>query len=213
MSSPNSGSLPAPTEFAPGAVIFRQDEAATRLYVINSGHVRLTRRVFREEVLIETIGKGNVIGDIAVADGALYPVTATAVDEVRAVVVAQEQIEEQLMQNPRVLARMIQKLSIRLANLHFRFAALSLESTEARVLLQLRYELARQAIAPGGWCSLPFDLADVLALEPGVVNTHLRAIGDAGLIEVDGGGRFRVVDAAAYDRRLAYLELSSRFDR
>lgn len=213
MSSPATGSLPAPTEFAPGTVIFRQDDPARALYVINAGHVRLTRRVFREEILVETVGKGNVIGDIAVADGAIYPVTATAVDDVRAIAIAHDQIEEQLMSNPRVLARMIQKLSIRLANMHFRVGNLSMPDAESRLLLQLRYELVRQTIAQGGWCAVPFDIADVLGLEPGVVNNQLRDVANAGLIELDGGGRFRVVDNPAFDRRLAYLELRARFER
>ena len=200
--------------FGPGDQLFAQDDAAERLFVISAGHVRIERRVFKEEITVETIGPGNLCGEVAAAGGLRYPCTATALTEVKALVIERDQIDATLMTNPDVAGRLVRKLSGRVSYLHFRLANLSLRSVEARVMLQLHFEAVRHGGSQGeAFAPIPFDLPDVLAAERGVIDACLREIVAAGLIEFDGNGRFRITDRKAFDRRLSYHELSDRLDR
>lgn len=200
-------------EFEAGDVLFRQGELASTVFVINAGIVQLTRRVFREEIIVEQLHRGNLCGDVAFAENARYPVTATALEPVRAVVVGRDDVERVLLQHPHVVAKMAGRLATRLAHTHFRLSALSLRSTEARIMLQLHHEAVR-AHALGGetFAPLPYDLPEVLACERGPVRETIRGLQRDGYIELDNGGRFRIVDREGYERRLSYLELRDRFD-
>jgi hypothetical protein len=79
-------------------------------------------------------------------------------------------------------------------------------------MLQLRHEAERNAGTEGdGYNPIPFDLPEALASEKGHIDAALRGLVAANLIELDGGGGFRIPDIAAYDRKLRYLELADRF--
>lgn len=201
------------TRYAAGDRLFAEGESADRVFIINSGHVRVTRRVFRDEVLIETLGRGNICGDIAFADGTHYPVSAFAADEVEAVVVNRADIEAVMLGNPKVVARLASRMAARLTHAHFRIASFALRDSVARVMHQLRYEAERDgALDGGGFTSIPYDLPDALATERGRVDAALLELASESLIELDGAGRFRILDLGAFDRKLTYLELRDRFE-
>ena len=196
-----------------GDVIFEEGAAANNVFIINVGHVRIERKVFQETILVETLGRGNVCGDIAFAHGANYPVSAIAADDVDVVVVHRDNIEAVMLASPKVVARLASRLAARLTHAHFRLANFALRDSEARVMLQLRHEADRNAGTEGdGYTPIPFDLPAALASEKGRVDQALRGLVGANLIELDGGGGFRIPDLAAYDRKLRYLELSDRFE-
>ena len=47
-----------------GAVLYYEGDPASKLWVINEGHVQLTRRVCSEDVLLETLGPGDFCGEL-----------------------------------------------------------------------------------------------------------------------------------------------------
>ncbi len=196
-----------------GEALFEEGAPAHNVFIINSGHVRIERQVFEERILVETLGRGNVCGDIAFAHGATYPVTAIASDDVDVVVVHRDNIESVMLASPKVVARLASRLAARLTHAHFRLANFALRAAEARVMLQLRHEAERNAGTEGdGYTPIPYDLPQALATEKGKVDTCLRQLVATNLIELDGGGGFRIPDLASFDRKLRYLELADRFE-
>ncbi|MCB9521272.1 MAG: Crp/Fnr family transcriptional regulator [Myxococcales bacterium] len=199
--------------FRAGEVLFEQGAPANHVFILNAGSVRLFRQVFEERVLLETLGRGNVCGDIAFAEGAQYPSTAIAVDDVEAVVVHRDGIESVLLQNPSVVARVVSRMAARLTYSHFRIAAFALRTPTGRIMLQLRHEAERAGGLDGAaFVPIPYDLPEAVALERGAVDAVLRSLATDGLLELDTGGRFRVTDPAGFDRKLRYLELHDRFE-
>ena len=199
--------------FEPQAVLYRQDDPADRLFIIHSGAVRITRRVFREEFTIETIGPGHVCGEVCVIGATSYPETAIAVDTVEAVVVPAATVEELLRTNGDVAVNVARRLAARLSWAHFRLSNFALRSTLARVMFQLRAEaLRRGAMRRRAWAPIPWDLPEVLATERGTVRACVRRLADDGLIAIDPNGQFSILDLAGFDRLLSYLELEDRFE-
>jgi CRP/FNR family transcriptional regulator len=201
------------SKFSPGEWLFAEGTPADRVFIINSGHVRIMRKVFRESVTIETLGKGNVCGEVALAEGATYPVSAIADDDVEAVVVPREKLASMMLSNPKVIERLASRLAARLTQAHFRVASLSVRDVLGRVMLQLRHEAQRAGALDGATsAAIPFDLSDALASERGAVDRALRMLVSDGLVELDGAGRFRILDLAAWDRRLHFIELRDRIE-
>lgn len=199
--------------YQPGEVLFEEGAAAHNVFIINDGHVEIRKRVFKEEVVIETLGRGNVCGDIAFADGATYPATARAIQEVEAVVVHRDELQTVMLSNPKVVQRLVARMAARITHAHFRIANASLQDLTGRLLLQLRAEAERAGAMEGDvFVTLPYDLPDMLAAERGRVDQALASLVKDRLIESDGAGRFRIPDVAAFDRRLTYIELRDRIE-
>ena len=69
---------PAPLEFQPGEVIFREGEPGSSFYLITEGTVRISKGDGEESETLGLIGAGDFIGEMAVIDGKLRSAAATA---------------------------------------------------------------------------------------------------------------------------------------
>lgn len=200
-------------EFSAGEVLFEQDQKATHLFVVRSGTIRLMRRVFRESFVAEELGKGAVCGEVALAPRALYPTRAVAVEDTVVMAIPAEQFDAAMQKEPAIASLIARKMAARLTYTHYRLGSFALRSIEGRILLQLRSEAMRAGGLTGAvWVAVPWDLPQALNLEDARARSVTESLVAQGLIEVDGSGRFRVVDLSSLDRRLAYLELHDRFE-
>lgn len=194
-----------------GTILFRQGEPANVAYLIESGSVRLTRRVFREEFVLEEVGGGALIGELAFVDGGTHVATAMMRLTGRVLRVERDTMDAILESNPSAARRIIAKLGLRLSVAHYRMAALTLTDVKARLMLQLQHEVTRAGdYGQGGFIPLPFDLPEVIAAERGLVVKALDALVAFGVVDIDGGGSFQIPDRTAFERYLTYLELKCR---
>ncbi len=199
--------------FAAGESLFAEGDEARAVFVLQAGTARLERRVFRESLVVEEVGPGAVVGEVSFADGARHTVSCVAVSAVEAIVIEPGQFGSAVLTDPGLTGLVLRRLAARLAATHFRAGVLALRSIEARVMLQLRWETNEAGEgSPAPWVQVPWDLPDAIAAEAGAVRLALENLVRIGLIEIDGSGRFRIVDRGAYDRRLSWHELNDRFD-
>ena len=74
--------------FARNAVLFLQDDPASRFYVIIDGWVKLFRTSEEgDESVIAVFGSGDSFAEAAIFDSGIYPVSAAVVDDSRLLVV------------------------------------------------------------------------------------------------------------------------------
>jgi CRP-like cAMP-binding protein len=71
-------------EVARGAVVARQGEPATDLYLVASGFLKVVQGTADgHELIVRFVGPGEPFGGVVALDGATYPVTAMAVESTR----------------------------------------------------------------------------------------------------------------------------------
>lgn len=198
--------------FQGGELLFAEGAPAENLYIIESGSVRLFKKVFREQIAVETRGPRDIIGELVVLDGATYQLSAVADDEVVALVVPRESLASTLAADASLTAAFQRQLAMRLAQSQHQLSVLALRSPMGRLLAQLRHEASRQGVEPGSFVNLPLDLHELCGLEAKTVRRLLSALRDEGELDFDDAGGFRFTDMAAVERRLAFLELSDRFE-
>lgn len=181
------------------------------MYVIKSGSVRLTKKVHDAEIVVEELGSGEFCGELAILGTAERPVTAVVIEDASVIQVQTDQFEDMIRGNTDIALRMLKKLTQRLTEAQYRVSNLILRSNTARVLHQLRAEAKRQNDSISDATPIPDDLADVLAMEVGEVKKVLSELVRDEFISIDKRGYFQIVDPAAYNRYLSYLELQDRF--
>lgn len=89
------------TQFAAGEMIFREGEPANRFYLIQEGCVALeSAPQDREEVLIQTIGAGDVLGWSWLFPPYYWHFDARTVEPTRAIFFYGTRLREQCEENP-----------------------------------------------------------------------------------------------------------------
>jgi uncharacterized membrane protein len=87
--------------FASGKPIFAQGDPGDRLYVVRSGAVEIfVTNDMGDRFLLETAREGDFFGEISLLDGGLRTASATALEDVDAIVVDRGDLEEFLRIRP-----------------------------------------------------------------------------------------------------------------
>jgi CRP-like cAMP-binding protein len=102
-----------PTEtFEAGGVIFREgDESKNEAYLVHKGAVEVRRRVDGEDRVLNTLTKGDLLGEVALFRDGPHSVTAVAVDEVTLVPIPAHRLENMVLTNPKLAIELIRQLA------------------------------------------------------------------------------------------------------
>lgn len=200
------------TECAAGTVLFREGDDGNKMYVIKSGRVRLTKRVFDHDITIEELKGGDFCGEISLVTEQHRPVTATVTEDAAVIQIDAAQFENMIKSNSDIAVRMMKKMSRRLTEAQFRISNFTLRTTRGRLMHQLRAEAQRASRKFDAPAPIPDDLADVLQLEIGEVKRLLGELVRDDIVQINKQGHFHIIDIAAFDRHLKYLELKDHFE-
>ena len=181
-------------EFAHGATIFAQNDAADAVYGIlaNSGHVRIgsiSRNA--KAMMVETFQVGDLFGEIGVFDGGPRTADAVADGRVRVVRISASCFLEVLHDTPGLGANLARLLAARLRRTYGLLQDATFERLEIRLARQIVY-LMRGSVAPpgGGEIRVPGrlrqgDLANLLGTTPRSIITVLNEWRASGLVRYD----------------------------
>ncbi len=131
------------TSFSPGALLVRQGEAAQRLWMVDSGLVRLSNMTRDgDDVLVRFASPGDVFGYVAVALQGPNPITARAVEACRMVVWDSQTALELMRTFPRVALNLFSLVARDARFFNERALRLQTQDVGRRVAWAV-YELAR----------------------------------------------------------------------
>ncbi|HTB78466.1 MAG TPA: Crp/Fnr family transcriptional regulator [Polyangiaceae bacterium] len=125
-------------DFSAGEVLFREGERGEEMYVIQSGLVRIVKRVGGEYRSLATLGRGEFIGEMAILNGRPRTATALVLEDARCLVIDAATLEQMLSDNTEIALRLVKKLAHRLDSADEMIQMLLNPDPQARVLLALR---------------------------------------------------------------------------
>src|SRR5262245_45807313 len=96
--------------FEEGEVIFREGDPGEAMYVVVEGEVELKVR----DKVVETVGPGGVIGELALIDRAPRIATATALSDCRLAVIPEKRFLFMVQQTPHFSLQILRVVADRL---------------------------------------------------------------------------------------------------
>ena len=99
--------------YSPGP-IFREGDRGSEMYVIRSGHVKVTKNVHGIMVRIAELGRGDHFGEMALIDGTPRSATALAEDQVEVDVYDDAALKQLIAEDPEFALNMLRAMSTRL---------------------------------------------------------------------------------------------------
>lgn len=180
---------------------FQQGDAATALYILDAGQVRMTQLTPEgNQVILRFIRAGDMFGGVAAFGLAEYPAAAQAVEDSSALFWDAASMHDLMLHIPQVALNALAHTAETIVQLQDRVRELQTERVERRVARAL-LRLARQSgkrIETGVLIDMPLsrqDLAEMTGTNLYSVSRILSAWEKRGLVEA---GRERVVLTLAH---------------
>jgi len=104
------GDIPTRT-FSPGDVIFKEgDDPKGAAFIVHIGTVQIKKLVAGEQRLLNTVGKGSLLGEFGLFRDAPRSATAIATDAVTLMVISANRLDHMVRSNPALAAALIKDL-------------------------------------------------------------------------------------------------------
>jgi len=132
-------------EFAAGAVIFAQGDAAETVFLLARGRVRLGQVTEDgQQIVLRYALPGTVFGLVGMVSRGVYPVTADALDPSAALAWAGERLRQFARVHPALTQNAMRQMSEMVGEFQARYRTLATERVERRIARTL-LRLVRQA--------------------------------------------------------------------
>jgi len=196
-----------------GAVLFREGEPGTEMFVIQSGVVRITRRLRDVEKLLATLGPGEFFGEMAIISNRPRTATAEVVSEARVLVIDGKTFETMVRSSAEIAVRLIRKFAERLADADAQIENLLLRDASSRVVHHLARLAEQQGRAVEGGLRIEVDvglLPSLLGVRADQVDEVLAKMNRARICQPVAGG-FLVPQVSQLHDFLDFLEKRERW--
>ena len=165
--------------FKSGEIIFKEGEVGDRMFIIQSGKVRIVKKVKDVEKTLAVMQEGDFFGEMAVIDKAPRSATAVALEDAKLVVLDEKVFEMHMQTNPSIVKKILKKMSSRLRETDKEIQNLLLKDSNTRLANAL-FNLAHKHGVPcdqGIKMDFPFGLVE-LANQVGLDHEKTREIVD-----------------------------------
>ncbi len=179
-------------DFPRSHVIFSEGELGDRLYIIQSGKVKIGRKSpDGRENLLAVMGPSDMFGELSIFDPGPRTSTATTVTEVRAVTMDRAALREWINKRPEIAEQLLRVIARRLRRTNNMLADLIFTDVPGRVakaLLQLAQRFGSQE---AGLLRVTHDLtqeeiAQLVGASRETVNKALADFAQRGWVRLEG---------------------------
>jgi len=201
-------------EFKAGTVLFREGDPGVEMYVIQSGKVKVTRRVGSQEALLAILPEGEFLGEMSIINGQPRSATATVLEDAKLLVLDARTFEAMIRGNAEVAVRMIKKLADRLEQADAQIELLLHRDPNHRVVQYLRQESSRIGLPNDAGIRIPITLrglAERVGLSIEEVEVVVQKLEKAKLLHRMEDGGFMLPEVGKLQDFLEFLEMKERF--
>lgn len=190
----------------PGEALCREGDAATAVFFVLAGSVKLCKVAESgREVVLELRGRGEVLGEMGVVDGAPRSASAIGLDRVEALVIESDRFRALLLERPALAHRLLEVVVARLRQASGRQLELGSVDVMGRVCTRLVELAASHGVAAADGIMVRAgisqqELADWAGTSRDGVVRVLRDLRELGLVE-SGRARILIRDLAALRER------------
>jgi CRP/FNR family transcriptional regulator, cyclic AMP receptor protein len=181
-----------PVEFARGHVIFTEGEPGNRLYILESGKVKIGRKSpDGRENLLSIMGPSDMFGELSIFDPGPRTSTATTVTEVRALHMGRHELREWIAKRPEIAEQLLRVLARRLRRTNNMLADLIFTDVPGRVARALLQFAQRFGSQEAGLLRVTHDLtqeeiAQYVGASRETVNKALADFAHRGWVRLEG---------------------------
>jgi len=199
-------------DFADGEVLFQEGETGDHMFVVQSGKVRITKRVGQRERSLALLGPGEFVGEMAILNGKPRTATATMVEAGHCLIISAQTLEAMVAKNTEIALRLIKKLAHRLDAADALVEILMHQDPRVRVILGLERwaDAVGQPTEQGTVVRLgAAELADDVGVDRSVADDVLNRLSRLRLLQQRSDGTLLISDVTRLQDFLEFLQMPS----
>ena len=171
-----------------GKTIFNEGESGDRMFIIQSGRVRISKMIDGREHELATLEKGDFFGEMAIVSRIDRTATATAVNATQLLAFDRQGFIGMIEKNAKIALNVIDKLCRRLENANSQIQLMFQRNQRSLIALNLH---SRFRDRPANEQHLPLDkTVEQISLNletPGkLVSTYLEDFVSSGILNIKG---------------------------
>jgi CRP-like cAMP-binding protein len=201
-------------EVPKGEVLFREDEPGREMYIIQSGKIRISKKMRGLEKTLATLGRGDFFGEMSILNNKPRSATAEVVEDARLLVIDPQTFETMVRSNAEIAIRIIKNLSARLQEADQQIVNLLLRDNTSRLTNTLARLASQQGerTPQGIRMDMNMDeLASSAGVPPAQVEEIMQKLISARILQAEGS-QILIGSLELLDKFLHYLELKEEFE-
>lgn len=192
-----------------GTVLFREGDKGEEMYILQSGKVKITKKIRGVEKTLATLEKGEFFGEMAILNDKPRSATAETVEDSDMLVIDRKTFETLLRSNVEIAIRFIKRLADRLRETNEQMEALMIRDNTSR-LVSILARKVRDGKGAGLAISVD-DLAGLAGIESGQARTILEKLASVRILTLTADDKVSISSQEQVDRLIRYLEMREIF--
>jgi CRP-like cAMP-binding protein len=192
-----------------GTMLFQEGDQGEEMFIIQSGKVKISKRIRGVEKTLATLDKGEFLGEMAILNDKPRSASAETIEDCEMLVIDRKTFEALIRGNAEIAVRFIKRLADRLREANEQMEALMIKDNTSRLVSILAKQVQERKQA--GEFSLSIEeLAGMAGIEVAQARTILEKLANVRIIEVSGD-KVIIKNQDQVDKLVRYLEMREIF--
>jgi CRP-like cAMP-binding protein len=194
--------------FSTGTVLFREGDRGEEMFILQSGKVKISKKIRGVEKTLATLEKGEFFGEMAILNDKPRSASAETIEDSDMLVIDRKTFETLLRSNVEIAIRFIKRLADRLRETNDQMEALMIRDNTSRLVSLL----AKQVKEKKGAVSISIDeLAGLAGIEGSQAKMILEKLASVRILTLGADEHVSIANQEQVDRLLRYLEMREIF--
>lgn len=189
--------------YSKGDLVFNIGETSDRLYIVNSGRIKVFNytREGKEQILY-ILNEGDFFGELSLLKKSSFEFNATALEDTSLCTVSKQHFDSIIKKNPDITLKILEALHDRLIKLEMLIQNLSTKDIEVRIaamLIGFLKESGKEAV-DGVVLNLPLnreEMGSFIGTTRETISRKLGGMQDEGILEFEGNKKIIIKDISA----------------
>lgn len=190
-------------------ILFHEGDLGEEMYIIQSGRVKISKKIRGVEKTLATLEKGEFFGEMSILNDKPRSASAETLEACEMLVIDRKTFDALIRGNAEIAVRFIKRLADRLREANDQMESLMIKDNTSRLVSILAKQVREQKKA-GEFSVTIEDLAGIAGIEGALVRSILEKLANVRIIEVVGDKVF-IRNQDQVDRLLRYLEMREIF--
>jgi CRP-like cAMP-binding protein len=179
------------------------------MFILQSGRVKISKRIRGVEKTLATLEKGEFFGEMAILNDKPRSASAETLEACDMLVIDRKTFDALIRGNSEIAVRFIKRLADRLREANDQMEALMIKDNTSRLVSILAKHVREQKKA-GPFSMTIEELGGLAGIEAAQARSILEKLASVRIIEL-AGDRVQIMDQDQVDRLLRYLEMREIF--
>ncbi len=189
-----------------GTVLFQEGDRGEEMFIIQSGKVKISKRIRGVEKTLATLDKGEFFGEMAILNDKPRSATAETLGECEMLVIDRKTFDALIRGNVEIAVRFIKRLADRLRETNDQMEALMIKDNTSRLVSILAKHVREKKV----YSISIDDLSGLAGIESEQVSMILEKLASVRVLEL-AGDKVQISNKEQVERLLRYLEMREIF--